>query len=170
MLVSSDAGVEYLSLNLAVPPFDDVHVRRAVNLAVDKATIIHRCCVVSGPASHYVVDNLTDNLLASYAPYATPGDAGDIQAARAEMALSRYDVNGDGRCGARVSTCRRSTASSLASSTKTSRTAGPGSTTVTLAIKAAVPKGSARLELTLVDGVGNKLVLTRTIRIPARGH
>ena len=30
----------YITMNLAVPPFDDVHVRRAVNLAIDKAPLL----------------------------------------------------------------------------------------------------------------------------------
>src|SRR4029079_17308957 len=29
--------VQYMTMNLAVPPFDDVHVRRAVNLVIDRA-------------------------------------------------------------------------------------------------------------------------------------
>ena len=32
----SDA-VRYISFNMAMPPFDDVHVRKAINLALDKA-------------------------------------------------------------------------------------------------------------------------------------
>ena len=32
----SDA-VRYISFNMAIPPFDDVHVRKALNLALDKA-------------------------------------------------------------------------------------------------------------------------------------
>jgi hypothetical protein len=38
--------------------------------------------------------------LARYDPYATPGFSGDLDAARAEMRLSRYDADGDGRCDA----------------------------------------------------------------------
>jgi peptide/nickel transport system substrate-binding protein len=34
-------GVIYLSLNLATPPFDDVHVRRAVAYSLDRAGYIH---------------------------------------------------------------------------------------------------------------------------------
>ena len=34
-------SVRYINLNLAVPPFDDVHVRKAVNLAIDKQALRH---------------------------------------------------------------------------------------------------------------------------------
>ena len=34
--VEPGSGNYYISMNLAVPPFDDVHVRKAVNFAVDK--------------------------------------------------------------------------------------------------------------------------------------
>ena len=35
--VNSADSTAYISLNLTQPPFDDVHVRRAVNLVADKA-------------------------------------------------------------------------------------------------------------------------------------
>ena len=35
----SDA-IWYISFNLAVPPFDDIHVRKAFNLALDKAGML----------------------------------------------------------------------------------------------------------------------------------
>jgi hypothetical protein len=45
-------------------------------------------------------DSLTDGLLLTYAPFATPGNHGDVARARAEMSASRYDSDGDGRCDA----------------------------------------------------------------------
>lgn len=97
----SDA-VRYLSFNLAEPPFDDVHVRKAVNLALDKAGMrtLRGGESVGGIAGHVMVDSLENNILADYDPYATPNSAGDIEAAKAEMKQSAYDTNGDGVCDA----------------------------------------------------------------------
>ena len=97
----SDA-VRYLSFNVATPPFDDVHVRKAVNLALDKAGMrtLRGGESVGEIAGHIFVDALENNLLKDYDPYATPNDAGDIEAAKAEMAQSVYDTNADGVCDA----------------------------------------------------------------------
>jgi peptide/nickel transport system substrate-binding protein len=97
-------GNYYLTLNVAEPPFDDLHVRKAVNLALDKAGMLQ---IRGGPlfgevAGHVIIDNMLDNQLADYDPYATPNSSGDIEAARAEMAQSRYDTDGDGMCDAPV--------------------------------------------------------------------
>jgi peptide/nickel transport system substrate-binding protein len=97
----SDA-VRYVSFNLAVPPFDDVHIRKAVNWAFDKAGWRQRR---GGPstgeiAGHTFVNSLQDNILATYDPYATPNAEGDIDKAKEEIALSKYDTDGDGVCDA----------------------------------------------------------------------
>jgi peptide/nickel transport system substrate-binding protein len=90
----------YLSMNLATPPFDDVHVRKAVNLAVDKATLLDN--LGGRPAGdligHVVLDSFEDNLLHDYDPYATPEGRGDADRAREEMAQSAYDHDADGIC------------------------------------------------------------------------
>jgi peptide/nickel transport system substrate-binding protein len=93
-------------MNLAVPPFDDVNVRKAVNLVLDKdrlRNLIFRRPVfgrwLRGEVTgHLVPDSLQNNLLLDYDPYVTPGHRGDVKAARAEMAKSRYDRNRDGLC------------------------------------------------------------------------
>ena len=97
----SDA-VRYISFNLAAPPFDDIHVRKAVNLALDKAGMrtFRGGESVGEIAGHIMVNALENNLLADYDPYATPNSAGDITAAQAEMAQSKYDTNQDGTCDA----------------------------------------------------------------------
>ena len=100
MVVSDDDQIEYLALRLSVPPFDDVHVRRAVNFIVDKRAYLDFCCVASGPAQHVMINSTLDGLLIDYAPYASPNSAGDVAKARAEMAQSRYDTDKDGRCDA----------------------------------------------------------------------
>ena len=102
LIVSPDEGIEMILFNLAQPPFDDVHVRRAVNLAVDKARVLEMCCVAATAATHPVIDSLVGNLLADYAPFGTQGNRGDLEAAKREMRLSRYDSDGDGMCDARA--------------------------------------------------------------------
>jgi peptide/nickel transport system substrate-binding protein len=96
--------MRYVSLNLALPPLDDVHVRKAMNLIVNKARLQE---IFGGPTAaevigHVVVNSLENDLLLDYDPYRTPGHTGSPQGAREEMALSKYDTNGDGVCDAPV--------------------------------------------------------------------
>jgi peptide/nickel transport system substrate-binding protein len=99
-------SVRGIALNVAVPPFDDVHVRRALNLAVDKERMLELAGgpTAVSPAGHMVPNSLENNLLLDYDPYGTSDDRGDLVAARAEMARSRYDLDGDGTCDVRA--CR----------------------------------------------------------------
>ena len=98
----SDA-VRYISFNLAEPPFDDIHVRKAVNWAFDKQGWRQ---LRGGPstgeiAGHAFVNTLQNNILADYDPYATPNASGDIEKAKEEMAQATdYDTDGDGVCDA----------------------------------------------------------------------
>ena len=96
--------VRYINLNVAVPPLDDIHVRKAVNFAIDKQALVHAARFGLGGriAGHIAPDALLNNLLLDYDPYETPGGRGDLEAAREEMAKSRYDRDRDGRCDARV--------------------------------------------------------------------
>jgi peptide/nickel transport system substrate-binding protein len=92
--------IVYATMNLAVPPFDDIHVRKAVNLAIDKAEFldIHGGRAIGKVTGHVILNSLENNLLLNYDPYATPASAGNLDSARQEMALSRYDRDGDGLC------------------------------------------------------------------------
>ena len=92
--------VSYLEMNLATPPFDDIHVRIAMNYALDKAgmLLLQGGSVYGRIASHIIVDGLEDGLLASADPYATPGHSGSVELAKEEMARSKYDANHDGTC------------------------------------------------------------------------
>lgn len=102
VFVGSRDFVRYVSMNLAVPPFDDIHVRRAVNFAINKARIQ---ALDGGPfagtiAGHTAFDSMENNLLVAYNPFKTPGNTGSVDLARQEMAQSRYDKNHDGICDA----------------------------------------------------------------------
>jgi peptide/nickel transport system substrate-binding protein len=105
-------GNYYIGMNLATPPFDDIHVRKAVQYAIDKAGMQK---ISGGPpageiANHFVPDGLLTTsdgkaLLADYNPYPSTNsqgaDAADgLAAAKAEMKQSKYDTNGDGVCDA----------------------------------------------------------------------
>ena len=88
----------YINMNLAVPPFDDIHVRRAVELATNKKTIVPLIDPNAIPQTHAIPDAFENGLLADYDPFATPGGSGDIAGAKAEMKKSAYDGNKDGIC------------------------------------------------------------------------
>ena len=96
-------AIWFLTMNLAVPPFDDVHVRRAVSMAIDKAALIE---LLAEPphgafgsnsfgevATHTAPDAFEARLLRAFDPYPY-----DPAAAQAEMQASAYDRDGDGRC------------------------------------------------------------------------
>ncbi len=103
LLTSPDDQTWYITMNLAQPPFDDLHVRKAANLIMDKAAILQAWGgAVSGQvATHVMPPTMLDNQLTqSYDPYATPGFHGDLAKAQAEMKQSRYDTNKDGTCDA----------------------------------------------------------------------
>jgi len=85
-------------MNLAAPPFDDRHVRIAVNYAIAKGPLV---AALDGldlkgePATHLGPDSLEANLLTNYDPYPS-----SLNKARQQMTLSGYDANGDGLCDA----------------------------------------------------------------------
>jgi peptide/nickel transport system substrate-binding protein len=97
----------YISMNLAMKPFDDIHLRKAINWAVDKDAWRK---VQGGPiqgviANHFVPDVDVGDLLKDYAPYGTPEGRGadspeGLAAAKEEMKQSKYDTNQDGICDA----------------------------------------------------------------------
>jgi peptide/nickel transport system substrate-binding protein len=92
----------YFTMNLTQPPFDDVHIRKAMNWITDKAALQKAW---GGPipgaiANHIVPPVLYNNGLAEYDPYSTPNHAGDLAKAQAEMKLSKYDPGKTGKCTA----------------------------------------------------------------------
>ena len=104
VIVLSRGAIRYATMNLAEPPFDDVHVRKAANYVVDKQAFINRFGgpLVGAPATHANLDFLEQNQLVNYDPYRTNGRADALAKAKAEMRLSKYDRNGDGVCDASV--------------------------------------------------------------------
>ncbi len=90
----------YITMNLAEPPFDDIHVRKAANLIMDKEGLQRAW---GGPtqgeiATHIIPDAMLNEALAEYDPYPSENHAGDEAAAKEEMKQSKYDTDGDGVC------------------------------------------------------------------------
>ena len=112
IFINPSTGNFYYTMNLGLPPFDDLYVRRAVQYAIDKAGLIR---VSGGSATGQVANYFTPpvlftlsdgtNALEGYVPYpSTDGLGADspdgLEAAKAEMAQSKYDTNQDGICDA----------------------------------------------------------------------
>lgn len=101
--VNSGDRLWFMYMNLTTPPFDDVHVRKAMNLVMDLEGIQRAW---GGPVQGSIpTDVLPDTMMPSltsdaYAPFQQPPFSGDVEAAKAEMAQSKYDTNGDGVCDA----------------------------------------------------------------------
>jgi peptide/nickel transport system substrate-binding protein len=93
----------YLTMNLSQAPFDDVHVRRAVNFVVNRDALRKaRGGIAAGAiATHIAPNGILLDKLKGYAPYGEYG-RGDLAKAKAEMRLSRYDANHDGVCDAKA--------------------------------------------------------------------
>ena len=102
--VNSRDFMRAIMMNLAVPPFDDIHVRKAVNYIVDKGAILD---LYGGPdagtiATHFAVDSLETDALVGYDPYGSPQREGRLELAQREMRQSRYDSKHAGTCSAPV--------------------------------------------------------------------
>jgi peptide/nickel transport system substrate-binding protein len=97
-------SVRYITMNLATPPFDDLHVRRAVAYVIDRAGLKAGFGgAVNGTVTgHLGLDSMEDNALINYSPFATPDARTRLLKARQEMAQSRYDSTHTGMCDAAV--------------------------------------------------------------------
>jgi len=97
-------GIRYFSMNLAVAPFDDLYVRRAVAYAIDRSALLdaHGGPTAGGVTGHIALDSLEDAALLTFDPYRTRDAAARLQLAREEMARSRYDSTHSGRCNSPV--------------------------------------------------------------------
>jgi len=91
----------YLTMNLTQPPFDDIHVRKAMNYIMDKQALrLAWGGAIQGQiATHIVPPVLYNGGLSEYDPYASPNESGSLQKAQAEMKKSKYS-NGTGMCSA----------------------------------------------------------------------
>jgi peptide/nickel transport system substrate-binding protein len=94
----------YITMNLTQPPFDDIHVRKAVNFVINKQGMrLPWGGETSGEiATHIAPDTLLNDTLKGYDPYPSNNGEGDVDAAKAEMKQSKYDTNQDGICDADV--------------------------------------------------------------------
>jgi peptide/nickel transport system substrate-binding protein len=93
--------VYYVAMNLAIPPLDDIHVRKAVNYIIARSSLLpsfEEAGTAAAPITHVGLDSEENNLLLNFDPFRA--STGDLQAARNEMALSRYDSDHDGKCDA----------------------------------------------------------------------
>lgn len=99
---NSADGTYYITMNLTQPPFDDVHVRRAMNWVMDKEALLKAWGgAVSGDVAQHIFPNpMLLGKLSGYQPYKTKGDRGNVAKARAEMRQSKY-ANSGGVCSAK---------------------------------------------------------------------
>jgi len=92
----------YITMNLTQAPFDDIHVRKAMNYIIDKDALRQGWGgpTVGDIANHVVPDAMFGNQLATYAPYKSAGNHGDVKKAMAAMKGSKYSTGGSGMCDA----------------------------------------------------------------------
>jgi peptide/nickel transport system substrate-binding protein len=87
----------YITMNMIAPPFDDIHVRKAVNLVVNKDALLQ---AAGGSTTGEVATTIEPPTVLpnseGYDPY--PSGPGDPDAAKEEMKQSAYDSDGDGMC------------------------------------------------------------------------
>ena len=72
---------ENITMNLDVPPFTDIHVRKAVAWVLDKSSMLDRArrqLALHARRTHIIPPTLLGGLPASYDPYTTPNEAGDL--------------------------------------------------------------------------------------------
>jgi peptide/nickel transport system substrate-binding protein len=110
---SIDTGnIVIAEFNLTQPPFDDLAVRRAVALGLDRRAMLDPIRRGMGSqgwsavvvANHYAPDGSEDGLPSGWSPFPHADGSPDLQAARRALSTASYDVRG-GRC---VDTaCRR---------------------------------------------------------------
>ena len=92
-------------LNLATPPFDDIHVRKAVNFVINRDGMRKAW---GGPltgefARHIAPDALLNNLIKTFDPYlASTTGAGAPRQGQGRDEAVKYDSNHDGVCDAKA--------------------------------------------------------------------
>lgn len=92
-------STSYITMNLTVPPFDDIHVRKAVNWVMDKNALrLAWGGELYGSLTGHTIPSVLLGGKNDIDPYATPDSAGDVNKAMEEMKQSAYDTNKDGKC------------------------------------------------------------------------
>jgi peptide/nickel transport system substrate-binding protein len=93
----------YVTMNLTQPPFDDVHVRRAMNWVMDRNSLRKAWGgrIAGEIAEHILPNSLVLGKLNDYKPFNTRGGSGSAAKAKAEMKLSKY-ANSGGVCSAKA--------------------------------------------------------------------
>jgi peptide/nickel transport system substrate-binding protein len=92
----------YVTMNLTQPPFDDVHVRRAMNWVMDRNALRKAWggAIAGEIAQHILPNAMLGGALNSFQPFKTPGDRGNAAKGKAELKLSKY-ANNAGVCTAK---------------------------------------------------------------------
>ncbi len=91
----------YITMNLTQAPFDDIHVRKALNYIIDKTAMVQAW---GGPTIGTVATHIAPPSMipqeANYNPYKTPGNNGSLALAKKAMMGSKYDTSKNGMCDA----------------------------------------------------------------------
>jgi peptide/nickel transport system substrate-binding protein len=100
--VDSGDRTWYITMNLNEAPFDDINVRKAANLVMDKDGLLRAWGgeTQGEIATHIVPDTMLNDELADYDPYPSENFRGDVEAAKEAMSQSKYDSDQDGVCDA----------------------------------------------------------------------
>jgi len=98
----------YFTMNLVVPPFDDIHVRKAMNFVMDKEALIKKLggATAGDPAEHIIPPEVLNGQLpkGEFDPYGCsagancPNHTGNVALALAEMKKSKYKTDASGKC------------------------------------------------------------------------
>ncbi len=91
--INSGDRTWYINFDLTQPPFDDVHVRKAVNWVMDKAGLQRAW---GGPTAGEIATHMEPPTItgghptgSEYDPFQTPNFAGDVDKAKEEMKQSK---------------------------------------------------------------------------------
>ncbi len=94
-------ATRFVLFNLALPPFDDIHVRRALAILLNRPAVARGMIEwppsQTSPATHFVPDPLENSFLTSWDALGGAAATGRLALARAQMRMSRYG-DPQGRC------------------------------------------------------------------------
>ena len=85
-------GISYITFNNRKPPFDDVRVRRALTISVDREQIAERIMVVGVPPAHTMTPSVVsnyDNPVPDYAHRPMPERLAEARACSKPRATAR---------------------------------------------------------------------------------